>query len=68
MLLLWLALGPARAAGAQDASWTGVWETRWRDGGARLSLQQDGTRVTGSYIPYEGRIEGLTNDNLLVGR
>jgi len=34
--------------------WTGDWESRWRTGGARISLSQQGDRVTGSYTPYDG--------------
>lgn len=33
-------------------------DSRWRDGGARMDLVQQGNRVTGAYPVYGGRIEG----------
>jgi len=57
------------ALGASLASdWSGTWSTQWRDGGARMSLQQDGDRVTGDYTPQDGRIEARVDGNRLIGR
>ena len=67
--LLCLALATAAAAVAQNGGpWAGVWETRWRDGGANLSLQQEGDRVTGTYMPLNGRVEGTAANGSLAGR
>ena len=53
---------------AQDAGdWSGNWDTYWRDGEAQMQLQQDGDRVTGTYEPGEGRIEGRTEGRILHG-
>lgn len=69
LLCLALALATASAALAQNGGpWAGVWETRWRDGGAHLSLQQEGDRVTGTYMPFNGRVEGTVADGSLVGQ
>ena len=62
LLLALVAAGsaPGRAVAADEAQaatdWSGTWSTQWRDGGARMSLEQDGDRVTGSYTPQEGRL------------
>lgn len=39
------------------ADWAGTYDTQWVDGGAILHLEQDGSRVTGAYPLYGGRIE-----------
>lgn len=65
-LLLALVLDALGATWASD--WDGTWATRWRDGGARMSLEQDGDRVTGSYTPQEGRIEARIDGNRLIGQ
>ena len=64
-LLLMLLQSPAFAAAA---NWDGQWDTRWRGGGARLYLTQDGDRVTGTYPLYGGKIEGVTSGRELKGR
>lgn len=53
---------------AADGPWTGSWDTRWRGGGARMELTQDGDRVTGVYPLYGGRIEAEAKGRRLVGR
>lgn len=63
-LLLMAMLGPAHAA---ETNWTGSWDTRWSGGGARLTLEQTGDKVTGSYPVYGGEIEGHVEGNRLVG-
>ena len=64
-LLMLFAAMPARAA---DPDWTGRWDTRWREGGAHLELQQQGNHVTGAYPSYGGRIEGEVVGRELRGR
>lgn len=62
---------PGAAARAQEgppADWSGTWDTLWRDGGARLILEQDGRTVTGSYPLYSGRIEAQAVGRTLRGR
>jgi small-conductance mechanosensitive channel len=51
-----------------DGPWSGYWATAWRDGGARLQLDQQGDRVTGTYPLYGGRIEAIAKDRRLEGR
>src|SRR4051812_36874213 len=51
-----------------ETSWGGSWDTRWRDGGARLDLVQEGERVTGRYPLYDGRIEATARGRRLDGR
>lgn len=61
----------ATASMAQDsgtADWSGQWETRWRDGGARLLLDQNGDTVTGLYPLFDGRIEARATGRELRGR
>lgn len=62
--LLLVTLAPALAA---DPTWTGNWDTRWPEGGALLSLKQDGDRVVGSYPLYSGQIEGTVDGRRLTG-
>ena len=62
---------PGDTAHAQEgpsADWSGTWDTLWRDGGARLILEQDGRTVTGSYPLYSGRIEAQAVGRTLRGR
>lgn len=64
-LLTLLAAMPARAA---EVDWSGRWNTSWRGGGARMELQQEGDRVTGTYPAYGGRIEGEVHGRELRAR
>lgn len=52
---------------AQEADWTGVWDTQWRDGGAVMELRQDGNRVEGTYPGFEGVVEGRVDGDQLSG-
>lgn len=53
---------------AQDTDgWSGRWDTYWRDGEARMLLQQNGDAVSGTYEPGEGRIEGRIEGQVLRG-
>ncbi len=63
-----LALLAALPAWAAEPSWTGHWETSWRDGGARMELQQQGPQVTGAYPAYGGKIEGTVQGRELRAR
>lgn len=62
-ILVWavLAASPAMAGGP----WTGAWEITWGNGGALISLQQDGDTVTGSF--GSGQIRGTVHDNRFEG-
>jgi MscS family membrane protein len=55
------------AASADTAGWAGEWNSRWRDGGAKLILQQEGGRVWGTYPLYNGRIEAVATGRELRG-
>lgn len=52
---------------AETANWTGDWDTRWRGGGARLTLTQQGDQVQGEYPLYEGRISAVASGRELRG-
>ena len=70
-LLVLLLAGLAAAARAQQGAqvdWSGTWDTRWRDSGARLILEQDGSTVTGTYPLFNGRIEAAASGRELRGR
>jgi small-conductance mechanosensitive channel len=59
-----LTLAPT-ALRAQTADFSGEWQTFWRTGSAVLSLEQDGERVTGSYQPDDGVVEGVVDGDVL---
>jgi MscS family membrane protein len=63
-LAILLTIGSAAHA---DGPWTGFWATTWRDGGARLQLDQQGDKVTGTYPLYGGRVEGTAKGSQLEG-
>lgn len=65
---LWLVLLAALPAWAADPSWTGQWDTRWRDGGARMELLQRGNQITGAYPAYGGTITGAVEGRELHGQ
>ena len=52
---------------AQPADFSGDWQTYWRTGSAVVSLTQEGDRVTGSYQPDDGIIEGTVDGRVLSG-
>ncbi|WP_019906766.1 mechanosensitive ion channel domain-containing protein [Methylobacterium sp. 77] len=66
LLLALLTLSTSVLADAPD--WSGTWNTRWRDGGARVEMKQESGKVTGSYLAYDGRIEGEARDRVLTAR
>jgi MscS family membrane protein len=51
-----------------DGPWSGYWATTWRDGGARLHLDQQGDKVRGTYPLYGGKIEAIARGRRLEGR
>ena len=55
------------ALSAQEADFSGEWQTFWRTGTAVLSLEQDGDRVSGSYQPDDGTIVGEVSGRVLRG-
>jgi MscS family membrane protein len=63
-LLVVMAVAPAAAA----VDWTGAWDTSWSGGHAVLLLNHEGSRVTGSYQPGGGAIEGEVIGLELKGR
>ncbi len=67
-LLRVLLLLAAVQAHAAPLTWTGSWDTRWRDGGARMDLTQDGDHVTGAYPAYGGHIDGRVTGRQLDGQ
>jgi MscS family membrane protein len=62
-----LLIAIAAPALADDAIWTGKWDTRWPDGSARIELTQHGADVEGTYRLYGGRIVGKAEGNRLEG-
>ncbi|TPN69035.1 mechanosensitive ion channel family protein [Mesorhizobium sp. B1-1-1] len=52
----------------QTANWAGVWDTKWRGGGAQITFEQDGAEVKGVYPLYGGRIEAKAEGEKLFGR
>ena len=64
-LFILLAALPAWADGSD---WSGRWNTRWREGGARMDLMQSGNHVSGTYPAYGGQIEGDVTGRELRGR
>lgn len=64
MILLWAVLATATARA--DQPWTGQWQITWGNGGALVSLQQDGTSVGGSF--GSGTIQGTAQDNRFEGQ
>jgi hypothetical protein len=58
----------AGSVAAADVDWSGSWETKWRDGGARLDLKQSGSVVKGTYPLYDGEVEALASGRELTGK
>lgn len=59
--------GFSMVAHAVSPDWTGTWDSRWFDGGARVYMQQTENHVTGRYPAYRGRLEGDVKGNRLTG-
>lgn len=56
------------ATHAAELNWTGHWDTRWRDAGARMELKQDGDKITGAYPAYGGQISGTVQGREMHGQ
>ena len=54
-------------ATADEPDWSGVWDTRWRDSGALMILQQAGDRVVGTYPAFDGIVQGRVVGNVFSG-
>lgn len=72
VILLWIIVAIVfpvftSSARSQEVDWSGTWDSRWRDSGATLFLEQDGDIVTGSYPAVEGTIRAEVRGKLLVG-
>ena len=52
---------------ADQSDFSGDWQTYWRTGSAVLSLAQDGNRVSGTYQPDDGVVEGVVEGDVLRG-
>ncbi len=65
LLVAILSLAHAYAA---VPTFSGSWDTRWRESGARMDLQQQGDHVTGVYPVYGGRIDGTVQGRTLAGQ
>lgn len=62
MILFWFtAVLSLNASGP----WEGFWEAYSFGDDAYLSLRQEGDRVTGTYFPYNGTVEGVDTDGVL---
>ncbi|CCV04123.1 putative MscS Mechanosensitive ion channel [Mesorhizobium metallidurans STM 2683] len=59
---------PQPAHAQETANWTGIWDTKWRGGGAQIKFEQNGAEVKGVYPLYNGRIEAKAAGDKLVGR
>jgi len=60
--------GHIEASRADTTSWTGTWDTRWRESGAKMELTQRGVEVFGNYPVYGGRIQGKVEGRVLRGQ
>src|SRR6056297_4065674 len=59
---------PSLAQDGPPVDWSGTWETHWRDGGARVIIEEDGGTVSGLYPVFGGRIEATATGRVLSGR
>ncbi|MFO1132054.1 MAG: mechanosensitive ion channel [Hyphomicrobiales bacterium] len=64
VVVLWAVLTAGTASA--DAPWTGDWQLTWSNGGALVSLQQDGSSVGGSF--GNGLIRGTARDGQFEGQ
>jgi MscS family membrane protein len=67
LLVCVFGLAGIRLVHASEPSWAGMWDTEWRGGGARITLQENDGKVTGEYPAYGGKIEGEVHDRELTG-
>lgn len=66
-VLLFLLPLPSPVLAGAALDWTGVWDTRWRDGGAIVIMQQSEDRVLGTYPAFDGIIQGRAEGSTLSG-
>jgi hypothetical protein len=52
---------------AEQADFSGEWQTFWRTGSATLFLTQEGEAVTGTYEPFDGTVTGTLEGRVLRG-
>ena len=65
IIIYLLIMSSALQAGRHQ--WTGVWETYWRNGGAVVSLEQNGDRLKGQYPGFEGTMRGRVENSQVTG-
>ena len=58
---------PSTLHASSAVDWTGVWDTRWRDAGAIVILQQADDRVVGTYPALDGIVQGRVDGSVLSG-
>ena len=68
LLAIMAMLAPRAALAQETANWAGIWDSKWRGGGAQIELEQNGAEVTGRYPLYDGRIEAHAEGRQLTGR
>ena len=68
VILVILASIAAPAVARGDGPWAGTWDTVRPDGGGSLVLDQQGDRVSGTYLPEGGRLEGTITGSRFEGR
>ncbi len=66
IIILFVLLSAGTAAA--DGPWTGQWQLTWRNGGAVVALEQDGSTLRGSYGNGRGRIVGRVNGDRFEGQ
>lgn len=65
-VLLFVLLGTGMAAASEP--WTGQWQLTWRNGGAVVTIQQDGESLRGSYGNGRGHLEGRLRNGQFEGQ
>lgn len=60
-------LGPFAGAAHADGEWQGEWQLTNTAGGDFLILEQDGQKVTGSFLSGFGRVEATVTDERIKG-
>ncbi|NOR54891.1 MAG: mechanosensitive ion channel [Sulfurovum sp.] len=50
---------------SENSNWSGEWHVSWKAGTFVLILEQNGTKVKGSYEPESGKLEGKVSQQIL---
>lgn len=50
---------------SDNSNWSGQWHVSWKAGTFVLNLEQNGTKVKGSYEPESGKLEGKVSQQIL---